>query len=130
MFGTKRTQSDRVPTQVRLANLQVEIDFAETLMRDIAARMQAHADGTIDLDLLAQQQLRLGIAHVVRRCRDAIREIVASSGAVVHYLDHELQRIHRDIHMICAHTVFDVDLVAEGVGRAIVAAREAASAAD
>jgi hypothetical protein len=27
--------------------------------------------------------------------------------------------------MICAHTVFDVDLVAEGVGRAIVAAKEA-----
>jgi hypothetical protein len=26
--------------------------------------------------------------------------------------------------MICAHTVFDVDLVAEGVGRAIVAAHD------
>ena len=62
----------------------------------------------------------------MRRCRDAIREILASSGASVHYLDHELQRLHRDIHMISAHTVFDVDLVAEGVGRAIVAAREAA----
>jgi alkylation response protein AidB-like acyl-CoA dehydrogenase len=127
MFGTKRAQSARVPTQVRLANLQVEIDHAEALMRDIAARMQAHADSTIDLDLLAQQKLRLGIAHVVRRCRDAIRDILASSGASVHYLDHELQRLHRDIHMISAHTVFDVDLVAEGVGRAIVAAREESS---
>ena len=105
----------------------VEVDFAETLLRDIASRMQAHADGAIDLDLPAQQQLRLAIAHVVRRCRDAIREILASSGASVHYLDHELQRLHRDIHMISAHTVFDVDLVAEGVGRAIVAAREATS---
>jgi hypothetical protein len=45
----------------------------------------------------------------------------------VHYLDHELQRLHRDIYMISAHSVFDVDLVAEGVGRAIIAAREAAS---
>ena len=53
-----------------------------------------------------------------------IREILASSGASVHYLDHELQRLQRDIHMICAHTVFDVDLVAEGVGRAIVASHE------
>jgi 3-hydroxy-9,10-secoandrosta-1,3,5(10)-triene-9,17-dione monooxygenase len=74
----------------------------------------------------AQLQLRLAIAHVVRMCRDAIREILASSGASVHYLDHELQRLHRDIHMISAHTVFDIDLVAEGVGRAIVAAHEAA----
>ena len=67
MFGTKRTQSARVPTQVRLANLRVEVDFAETLMRDVADRMQAHADGRIDLDLLGQQHLRLGIAHIVRR---------------------------------------------------------------
>ena len=130
MFGTKRTQSARVPTQVRLANLQVEVDFAETLLRAIAARIQAHADGQIDLDLLAQLRLRLAIAHVVRRCRDVIRDVLASSGASAHYLDHELQRLHRDIHMICAHTVFDVDLVAEGVGRAIVAEREKATGAD
>jgi len=123
-FGTKRTQSARVPSQVRLANLRVQVDFAETLLRDIASRMQAHMDGAIDLDLLGQQQLRLAIAHVVRQCRDAIREIVSSSGASAHYLDNELQRLHRDIHMISAHTVFDIDLVAEGVGRAIVAAHD------
>jgi hypothetical protein len=76
-----------------------------------ASRLQAHADGAIDLNPTDQQELRLAIAHVVRRCRDVIRDIVASSGASVHFLDRELQRIHRDIHMICAHTVFDVDLV-------------------
>ena len=124
MFGTTRTQSARVPTQVRLANLRVQVDFAETLLRDITARMQAHCDGTIDLDLLGQQQLRLAIAHVVRLCRDIVREIMASSGASVHFLDNEMQRLHRDIHMIAAHTVFDVDLVAEGVGRMIVAAHD------
>jgi alkylation response protein AidB-like acyl-CoA dehydrogenase len=125
MFGTTRTQSHRIPTQVRLANLKVEVDFAETLIRDIASRMQAHADGVIDLDVVAQQQLRLAIARVVRQCRDAIRDVLRSSGASVHYLDHELQRLHRDIHMISAHTVFDVDLVAEGVGKALIKANEA-----
>jgi hypothetical protein len=90
-----------------------------------ASRLQAHADGAIDLNPTDQQEPRLAIAHVVRRCRDVIRDIVASSGASVHFLDRELQRIHRDIHMICAHTVFDVDLVAEGVGRALVADRSA-----
>jgi hypothetical protein len=49
-----------------------------------------------------------------------VREILASSGASVHYLDNELQRIHRDVHMIAAHTVFDVDLVAEGLGRQLI----------
>jgi alkylation response protein AidB-like acyl-CoA dehydrogenase len=128
MFGTKKTQSTRVPTQVRLANLRVEVDFAEALMRDVAGRMQAHAEGRIDLDQLGQQQLRLGIAHIVRRCRDVVRDILQSSGASVHYLDNELQRIHRDVHMMSAHTVFDIDLVAEGVGRQIVASKEAAAA--
>ena len=65
-------------------------------------------------------QVRLALAHIVRRARDVVRDVLASSGASVHYLDHELQRIHRDVHMIAAHTVFDVDLVAEGVGRELV----------
>jgi len=119
-FGTKRTQAARVPTQVRLANLRVEVDFIETLVRDVASRLQAHAEGRLDLTLLDQQHLRLAVAHLVRRCRDVIREILQSSGASVHHLANELQRLHRDIHMIAAHTVFDVDLVAEGVGKAIV----------
>jgi alkylation response protein AidB-like acyl-CoA dehydrogenase len=119
-FGTRRTQSARVPTQVRLANLTVEVEAIEALLRDVAARMQAHADGAVTLDLLDQQLLRLALAHVVRRSRDAVRDVLQSSGASVHYLDNELQRIHRDVHMIAAHTVFDVDLVAEGVGRELV----------
>jgi alkylation response protein AidB-like acyl-CoA dehydrogenase len=120
MFGTTRAQSNRIPTQVRLANLVVEADAIEAQLRAIADRMQAHADGRIELDLLAQLQLRLALAHVVHRSRDVVREVLASSGASVHYLDNELQRIHRDVHMIAAHTVFDVDLVAEGVGRQLI----------
>jgi alkylation response protein AidB-like acyl-CoA dehydrogenase len=121
MFGTRKPQSARVPTQVRLANLRVEVDHVETLLRDAAARIQAHADGASDMDQLAQLQLRLGIAHIVRRCRDIIRSVMEASGASAHYLDNELQRLHRDVHMMACHTVFDVDLVAEGVGKQIVA---------
>jgi alkylation response protein AidB-like acyl-CoA dehydrogenase len=119
-FGTTRTQSSRVPAQVRLANLTVEVDAAETLLRDVADRIQRQADGVASYSLAEQQRQRLLIAHVVRRCRDVVRDVLQSSGASVHYLDHELQRLHRDIHMICAHTVFDVDLLAEGVGRELV----------
>lgn len=119
-FGTSRTQSTRVPSQVRLANLVVEAAAIEDAVRSITNRMQDHADGVDSLGLLDQQQLRLALAHVVRRARDVVREVLASSGASAHYLDHELQRIHRDVHMIAAHTVFDVDLVAEGVGRELV----------
>lgn len=119
-FGTRRTQDQRVPTQVRLANLVVEADAIEAQLRAVAARLQAHAEGTSDLDLFTQQKLRLALAHVVRRSRDVVRSVLEAGGASVHYLDHELQRLHRDVHMIAAHTVFDVDLVAEGVGRELV----------
>jgi alkylation response protein AidB-like acyl-CoA dehydrogenase len=127
-FGTTRTQSTRIPAQARLANLVVEADSAEMLLRGIAGRLQAHADGAVSSSLAEQQQQRLAIAHVVRRCRDIVRDVVQSSGASVHYLDNELQRIHRDVHMICAHTVFDVDLLAEGIGRELVKQPEASEA--
>ena len=125
MFGTTRTQSARVPTQVRLANLAVEVDAIESELRSIAARMQSHAEGTTTLDLLAQLKMRLGVAHLVHRSRDVVREVLSSSGASAHYLDNELQRLHRDVHMSASHTVFDGDLVAEGVGREMVKRLEA-----
>ena len=73
--------------------------------------------------------MQLRLAHRARRrtCRDIVRDDHGVSGASVHYLDNELQRIHRDVHMMCAHTVFDVDLVAEGVGRQIVATKAEAA---
>ena len=60
-------------------------------------------------------RLRLTIAHVVRQCRDVVRDVIEASGAGAHYLDNELQRIHRDVHMIAAHTVFDIDAVGRRV---------------
>jgi alkylation response protein AidB-like acyl-CoA dehydrogenase len=44
MFGTKRSQSNRVPTQVRLANLRVVCDFAETLLRDLRTGPRRRGD--------------------------------------------------------------------------------------
>lgn len=126
-FGTNKAQAQRVPAQVRLANLRVELDAAETLLRYLADRMQRHADGEANYSFPEQQEQRLAIAHVVRRCRSIIRDVVEASGASVHYLDDEIQRLHRDIHMICAHTVFDVDLLAEGIGRGLVKNHQGAS---
>ncbi len=120
MFGTTKSQAKRIPTQVRLANLTAELDIAETLLRDVTARMQAHAEARTSLTFDEQMRLRLLIAHTVRRCRGIVRDVMEASGASVHSLDNELQRIHRDIHMIAAHTVFDVDLLAEGIGRQLV----------
>lgn len=117
-FGTRKVQAQGAATQIRLANALAEVRAAETVLRAAARAMEAHARREAELSPLDQTELRLTIAHVVRDCRRVVRHVMEGSGASVHYLDQELQRIHRDVQMMSAHTVFDVDLVAEQCGRA------------
>jgi alkylation response protein AidB-like acyl-CoA dehydrogenase len=119
-FGTSKTQSQRGPAQMRLAHAHADVRAAETVLRAVARDLTAHARGGPQLSRLDQIQLRLTIAHVVRDCRTVVRNVMEGSGASVHYLDHELSRISRDVQMMGAHTVFDLDLVAEQCGRALL----------
>jgi len=121
-FGTKKTQSQRAPGQVRLAHALADARAAETVLRAVARALTHHARGGAQLSFMDQIQMRLTIAHVVRDCKKVVRDVVDGSGASVHFLDHELQRILRDVQMMSAHTVFDLDLVAEQSGRALVEA--------
>jgi hypothetical protein len=93
---------------------------AETVLRAVARALTAHARGGPQLSFGDQIQMRLTIAHVVRDCREVVRHVMEGSGASVHYLDQELSRISRDVQMMGAHTVFDLDLVAEQCGRALL----------
>ena len=120
MYGSGVQQSQRSAAQMRLANTISEMRATEAAMRDIVREMQAHADGKIDLSPIAQMQMRLGMAQGVRRCSDIVRNILLSSGSKAHFLDQELQRLQRDVNMISAHTVFDVDRMAEDIGRELV----------
>jgi 3-hydroxy-9,10-secoandrosta-1,3,5(10)-triene-9,17-dione monooxygenase len=117
-FGTHKVQSQRAAAQIRLANTIAGVRAADVVLHDAARRIERYARGEARLSDIDQVELRLTIAHVVRDCRDVVRHVMEGSGAGVHYLDHELQRINRDVQMMSAHTVFDVDLVAEQCGRA------------
>jgi alkylation response protein AidB-like acyl-CoA dehydrogenase len=121
-FGTHKLQSQRAAAQMRLANVLTKARTAETVLRAIAREVTDHARGGRELSPLDQLLLRLALAHVVRDARDVVRDVLDGSGASAHFLDHELQRILRDVQMISAHTVFDVDLAAEQCGRALLEA--------
>jgi alkylation response protein AidB-like acyl-CoA dehydrogenase len=123
-FGTHKLQSQRAAAQMRLANVLAKARAAETVLRAAARDVTDHARGGGELSLLDQIQLRLTLAHVVRDARSVVREVADGSGASVHFLDHELQRLLRDVQMISAHTIFDVDLAAEQCGRALLEADE------
>ncbi|MGE0621888.1 MAG: acyl-CoA dehydrogenase family protein [Pseudomonadales bacterium] len=117
-FGTRKVQKESASAQIRLANTLTEARAAETVLRAAARQIERHAHGEIRLSGMAQQELGLAIAHVVRDCAGIVRRVMEGSGASVHFLDHPLQRINRDVQMMSAHTVFDVDLAAEQCGRA------------
>jgi alkylation response protein AidB-like acyl-CoA dehydrogenase len=119
-FGTNKPQGQRAAAQIRLATALADARAAETVLRAVARAVTVHARGGPQLSFRDQVQMRLTIAHVVRDCRRVVRHVMEGSGASVHYLDHELQRIHRDVQMMSAHTVFDLDLVAEQCGRALL----------
>ena len=120
MFGTAKRQAETTPAQIRLGNVTVRAAMAEATMRGAAREMSAHARGEIDLTPVDHTRLRLTIAHVVRQCRDVVRDVLEASGAGAHFLDNDLQRVHRDVHMIAAHTIFDVDAAGLDFGRALL----------
>jgi alkylation response protein AidB-like acyl-CoA dehydrogenase len=120
LFGTSKPQGQRAAAQIRLARAAAEARAAETVLRAVARDVTAHARGGPQLSLADQIQMRVTLAHVVHGCRKVVRAVMDGSGASVHYLDHELQRIQRDVQMMSAHTVFDLDLVAEQCGRALL----------
>ena len=120
LFGTTKLQAETTPAQIRLANLTVRTSIAETQMRTVAREMTAHARGETQLSFLDHLKMGVTIAHVVRMCRDIVRDVMEASGAGAHFLDNELQRIHRDMHMISAHTIFDVDAAAIPLGRELL----------
>jgi alkylation response protein AidB-like acyl-CoA dehydrogenase len=117
-FGTHKVQSQSASAQIRLATAIADVRAAETLLRSAARAIENHARGKARLTGIDQIEMRLTIAHVVHACRDIVRNVMDGSGAGVHYLDNELQRLNRDVQMMSAHTVFDRDLVAEQAGRA------------
>ena len=65
-------------------------------------------------------RIRLTCAHIVHLCRDIVRDVMEASGASAHFLSHPLQRIHRDIHTMACHTVFDKDLGSEAYGQLLL----------
>jgi alkylation response protein AidB-like acyl-CoA dehydrogenase len=111
-FGTSKPQAQRAAAQIRLARAFARTRAAETVLRAAAHDLTAHARGAARLPAGDQIQLRLTIADVVHDCLRVVRDVMDGSGASAHFLDQELQRIQRDVQMMSAHTVFDLDLVA------------------
>jgi alkylation response protein AidB-like acyl-CoA dehydrogenase len=117
LYGTRGRQADRPASQIRLGHASVRVDSAEALLRHAGHEVESW--GARDEPCPAEEgaRLRLLIAHAVAMCRDAVRDLMEASGAGAQLRSHPMQRIHRDVHTLSCHTVFDLDVGAENYGR-------------
>ena len=120
VYGTQDKQSQRAMAQARLANAQVAVENAETLLVHIARQVMEWGESGRRCEVEQRAHLRLQIATVVRHARDVVRDVVEASGAHAHFLDSPLQRSLRDLHTLSCHTVFDMDVGAELYGRLLL----------
>ena len=120
VYGTQEKQSQRAMAQARLANAQIAVENAETLLLHIARQVMNWGVSGQRCETEERAHLRLQIATVVRQARDVVRDVVEASGAHAHFLESPLQRSLRDLHTLSCHTVFDMDVGAELYGRLLV----------
>ena len=120
VYGSTSKQSEKAVAQTRLGHAFASVRDAEVQLMQIAREVSAWGHTEDACPELERAQLRLRIAHAVKAARDVVRDVLEASGASAHFLDNPLQRIHRDIHTLSGHTVFDLDAGGELYGRLLL----------
>ena len=120
LLGTQGKQADRPAAQMRLGHAAVRAQAAESLIREVGRSLRAWGETQETCPVEERARYRLAVAQAVDLCRTAVREVMEASGASAHMRTHPLQRIHRDIHTISCHAVFDLDSSAENYGRLLL----------
>lgn len=116
-FGSTVRHADRTDTQIRLGSARGKLDAAELIARRVAAECARWGTQAEVCPIDQRVRHRVLMAQAVRTARDVVRDLFEASGAGAHLAAEPLQRIHRDVHTIASHTVFDCDLIAEQYGR-------------
>lgn len=117
LYGSDSKQGQSQSAHIRLGLATSEIESAEWILRQVGHHLEQWGRSETICPGDERAKLRLMVASVVRRCRDAVMTIVEASGASAHMDDHPMQRLQRDINMLSCHTVFDLDVAAENVGK-------------
>jgi alkylation response protein AidB-like acyl-CoA dehydrogenase len=120
VYGTTTKQAEKATLQVRLGLLTERAASLQAKLKRTAATVSAWGCSGDECPELERANLRVQIGTIVRECRDIVRDVVEASGAHAHFLDNPLQRIHRDVHTLSCHTVFDLELAAEQYGRLLL----------
>jgi alkylation response protein AidB-like acyl-CoA dehydrogenase len=109
-------QKEQPAAQIRLGDARVRLRALGGLLDDTVGRIQAAVGRGERLGRAARADARVAAAHIVHESRAVIGDLLEASGASAHFRDNPLQRIRRDVDIICGHVVFDYDVARELAG--------------
>jgi 3-hydroxy-9,10-secoandrosta-1,3,5(10)-triene-9,17-dione monooxygenase len=113
-LGSTERQGKKAAAQMRLARVELEVQQAELMMRQVVAEVCACRDRAT---LEERARWVAALALVVHQSRDVIQTVADASGAHAHFQSHPLQRALRDVNALSCHAVFDLDARLETLGR-------------
>jgi alkylation response protein AidB-like acyl-CoA dehydrogenase len=109
-------QKDKPMAAIRLGEASVRLRALRALLSDTVDGIEEIVSAGNSVSRTVRGQARLAAAHIVAESRAVIGDLLASSGASAHFVDHPLQRIKRDVDVIAGHVVFDYDTSRELAG--------------
>jgi alkylation response protein AidB-like acyl-CoA dehydrogenase len=109
-------QKNQPAAQIRLGDARVRLRALRGLRDDTVGRLQDAVSGGERISRSVRADARAAAAHIVHESRAVIADLLEASGASVHFVDNPLQRIKRDVDIICGHVVFDYDVARELAG--------------
>jgi alkylation response protein AidB-like acyl-CoA dehydrogenase len=110
------TQKDKPIAQAHLAEAKVRLRALRGLLADTVGEIEATVAAGDAVPRPVRAEARVAAAHIVHESRTVIADLLEASGASAHFLGNPLQRIKRDVDVICGHVVFDYDTSRELAG--------------
>lgn len=123
MYEGGGKQSDRPAALSRLAEARVRLRALRGLLAETVDLIEGIVGAGESVPLAVRAEARLAAAHLVRDSRSIIGELLEGSGGSVHFLDHPLQRLKRDVDVLSGHVMFDYDTARELAGTLAVGLR-------
>ena len=99
------TQKDKPIAQAHLAEARVRLRALRGLLADTIGEIETTVAAGDPVPRPVRADARLTAAHIVHESRAVIADLLEASGASAHFLGNPLQRIKRDVDVICGHVV-------------------------
>lgn len=118
--GADASDSQKAPSQIRLAKAAGMVSAAELVLRDAARRIYAHVDAEPAVKDRVSLEERGRIAYAGGLAREAVLFMAEGAGTSVHDLDKPFQQFVRDMVVGSTHVAVDPDTNLENAGRAML----------